>query len=58
MTLRDNVSVSELNNLTLVESIILKTIQIDMSRQMHYKDIFKDCKDRIERFAEITYLTA
>lgn len=55
---RDNVSVSELNNLTLVESIILKTIQIDMSRQMHYKDIFKDCKDRIERFAEITYLTA
>lgn len=51
-------NVSELNNLTLVESIILQTIQIDMSMGMHYKDIFKDCKDRIERFTEIAYLTA
>lgn len=55
---RDSVSISELNNLTLVESIILQTIQIDMSMGMHYKDIFKDCKDRIERFTEIAYLTA
>lgn len=55
---RDNIGVSELNNLTLVESIILQTIQIDMSMGMHYKDIFKDCKDRIERFADIAYLTA
>lgn len=55
---RDNVSVSELNNLTLVESIILQTIQIDMSMGMHYKDIYKDCNDRIKRFAEIAYLTA
>lgn len=55
---RDNVSVSELNNLTLVESIILQTIQIDMSMGMHYKDIYKDCNDRIKRFAEIAYLTS
>lgn len=55
---RDRVSVSELNNLTLVESIILQTIQIDMSMGMHYKDIYKDCNDRIKRFAEIAYLTA
>lgn len=55
---RDSVSVSELNNLTLVESIILQTIQIDMSMGMHYKDIYKDCNDRIRRFAEIAYLTA
>lgn len=54
---RDSVSASELNNLTLVESIILQTIQIDMSMGMHYKNIYKDCKDRIERFAEIAYLT-
>lgn len=53
---RDSVNVSELNNLTLVESIILQTIQIDMSMGMHYKDIFQDCKDRIERFSEIAYL--
>ena len=53
-----NISASELNNLTLVESIILQTIRIDMSIGMHYKDIYKDCKERIERFAEITYLIA
>lgn len=55
---RDNISVSDLNNLTLVESIILQTIRIDMSMGMHYKDIYKDCKDRVERFAEVAYLTA
>lgn len=55
---RDNVSVSDLNNLTLVESIILQTIRIDMSMGMHYKDIYKDCKNRIEQFKDITYLSA
>ena len=35
-----------------------QTIEIDMSMGMHYKNIFKDCKDRIERFTEITYLTS
>lgn len=55
---RDIVSVTDLNNLTLVESIILQTIRIDMSMGMPYKDIYKDCKDRLERFADIAYLTA
>ena len=55
---RDNMGVSGLNNLTLVESIILQTIQAGMSVQMHYKDIYKDCKDRIEKFMDIAYLTA
>ncbi len=55
---RDDMTVSELNNLTLVESIIKQTIEIDMSMGMHYKDIFKDCKERIERFMEIAYLIA
>lgn len=53
---RDEMSASELNNLTLVESIILQTIKIDMSMGMHYKDIYKDCKTRINQFAEIAYL--
>lgn len=53
---RDNMTTSELNNLTLVESIILQTIEIDMSIGMPYKEIYKDCKDRIERFMEIAYL--
>lgn len=55
---RDNITVSDLNNLTLVESIILQTIRIDMSMGMHYKDIYSDCKNRIEQFADITYLSA
>lgn len=54
---RDTVSVTDLNNLTLVESIILQTIRIDMSMNMPYKDIYKDCKDRLDRFADIAYLT-
>ena len=51
-------TVSELNTLTFVESIIKQTIEIDMSMGMHYKDIYKDCKQRIKQFAEITYLSA
>ena len=53
---RDEADISQLNNLTLVESIILQTIRIDMSLNMHYKEIYKDCKGRIEMFKEITYL--
>lgn len=55
---RDDMTASELNTLTLVESIIKQTIEIDMSMGMHYKDIYKDCKERIKQFAEITYLVA
>lgn len=55
---RDNMTASELNTLTLVESIIKQTVEIDMSMGMHYKDIYKDCKARIEQFGEITYLIA
>lgn len=53
---RDNMTATDLNNLTLVESIILQTIRIDMSMGMHYKDIYKDCKQRIGQFMQITYL--
>lgn len=54
---RDDMTASELNTLTLIESIIKQTIEIDMSMGMHYKDIYKDCKERIEQFAEIAYLS-
>lgn len=55
---RDNISVNDLNNLTLVESIILQTIRIDMSMGMYYKDIYKDCLNRINKFMDIAYLVA
>lgn len=54
---RDNLTVREINNLTLVENVILQTIQIDMSMDIHYKEIYKDCKNRIQRLIDIAYLT-
>lgn len=53
---RDNISISDLSTLTLLESVILQTIRIDMSMGMHYKDIYKDCKERLEKLTEIAYL--
>ena len=47
---RDDMTASELNTLTLVESIIKQTIEIDMSMGMHYKDIYKDCNARLWHF--------
>ncbi len=55
---RDDMTASELNTLTLVESIIKQTIEIDMSMGKDYKEIYRDCKDRIGQFAEISYLIA
>ena len=42
---RDEMTISELNTLTLIESIIKQTIENDMLIEMHYKDIYKDCKN-------------
>lgn len=53
---RDEANIRQLNTLTLVESIILQTIEIDMSMGMGYKDIYKDCKKRIDMFKDITYM--
>ena len=51
-------AIGEKNIFNMLQSIILQTIRIDMSMGMPYKDIYKDCKDRLERFADIAYLTA
>lgn len=53
---RDNLDVTQLNNLTLTENIILKTIRDDMVRDVHYKQIYQDCKQRIQDFKKIAYL--
>lgn len=53
---RDDMTASELNTLTLVESIIKQTIEIDMSMGMDYKEIYQDCKNRLETFKDIAYL--
>ncbi|MGN0298900.1 MAG: Rha family transcriptional regulator [Lachnospiraceae bacterium] len=55
---RNLATVSQLNNLALVESIILQTIKFEMAQKIYYKEIYKDCKARLESFASIAYLTA
>lgn len=55
---RNKMTINELNTLTLVESIILQTIEIDMSMNKPYKEIYQDCKGRIEQFMDIAYLTS
>ena len=55
---RNKMTINELNTLTLVESIILQTIEIDMSMNKPYKEIYKDCKERIEQFMDIAYISA
>lgn len=53
---RDEMTITELNNITLLENVILQTIRIDMSMGMNYKDIYADCRERVEKLAELAYL--
>ena len=47
ITDRENATVIQLNNMTLIENIILNQIRVGMERGMHYKEIYKDCKRQI-----------
>lgn len=53
---RDEATVSQLNNLSLMENIILNCIQRGIVNGKYYKDIYKDCKRRLEIFKDIAYL--
>ena len=53
---RDEATTIQLNNLSLVEHIILNVIETDIVLGKHYKDIYKDCKKRLEQFRDIAYL--
>lgn len=53
---REFIGISDLSTLTLIESVILQTIRIDMSMGMHYKEIYKDCKEKIDKLSAIAYL--
>ena len=55
---RDNATVMQLNNLSLIENIILNVVRQGMNSSRHYKDIYQDSKKQLERFSEIAYLTA
>jgi phage regulator Rha-like protein len=53
---RDNANMEQLSNLTVAENIILHCIQIGIGQEKHYKDIYQDCKKRLEMFKDIAYL--
>jgi Rha family phage regulatory protein len=53
---RDQATVMQLNNLSLMENIILHMIDTGILMGKHYKDIYKDCKARLETVSELAYL--
>lgn len=53
---RDTATTFQLNNLSLMEHMILNTIQTGMMADKYYKEIFQDCKRRLEAFSDIAYL--
>lgn len=55
---RDGSTVSQLNNLSLAENIILHCIEAGMAEGKHYKEIYKDSKARLELFKDIAFLKA
>lgn len=54
---REKATVQQLNTLTLIEHIISITIQHSMEHEKPYKEIYQDCKTRIEQFKEVAYLS-
>lgn len=53
---RDEATVVQLNNLSLMENVILHIIENGIMTQKHYKDIYKDCKKRLEMIKDLAYL--
>lgn len=53
---RDLATTWQLNQLSLIEHIILNQIRAGMKINLHYKEIYKDCKRQIELFKNIAYL--
>lgn len=56
ITDRELATINQLNELSFIENIILNQILLGMNREMHYKDIYQDCKRRIELFKDVAYL--
>lgn len=55
---RDNATINQLNNLSLIENIILHCIRAGIEQEKHYKKIYQDCKARLVMFKDIAYLEA
>lgn len=55
---RDEATVMQLNNLSLMENIILHVIDTGILTGKHYKEIYKECKKRLETVKDLAYLEA
>lgn len=53
---RDEASIMQLNNLSLIENIILKIIGAGIIADKQYKEIYQDCKRQLEAFRELACL--
>ena len=57
VTDRDTATAKQLMNLSVTENIILKVVEEGISQQLHYKEIYKNCKDRLAIVNQLAYLT-
>lgn len=55
---RDESTVEQLNTLTLMENIILHVIDMGILAQKHYKEIYQDCKKRMETVKDLAFIEA
>lgn len=55
ITKRDLANIKQLNILDDVESMILHVIQLGMAAGKHYKEIYQDCKHRLEWWQDCTF---
>lgn len=53
---RDEATVTQLNNLSLMEHIILHVIDTGILMGKHYKEIYQDCKERLQAIRDLAYL--
>jgi hypothetical protein len=52
---RDLASVKQLNILDELESMIYHVIKLGMAAGKHYKEIYQDCKRRLEWWQDCTF---
>lgn len=55
---RDEATVMQLNNLSLMENIILHEVDLGIMQGKHYQGIYRDCKKRLEAVKDLAYLEA
>ena len=45
-------------SLSIIENIILQCIRLGVLEGTHYKEIYQQCKKRLEHYQEVAFLTA